>query len=32
MPFNANNRADLSNNHAINSLFPRNAFKNTKEV
>lgn len=30
MHFNANNRADLSNNHVIKSLFPRNAFRNTK--
>lgn len=32
MHFNPNNRADLSNNHAIKSLFPRNAFINTKSV
>lgn len=30
--FNSNNRLDLSNNHAIKSLFPRNAFINTKSI
>lgn len=30
MHFYPNNRADVSNNHAIMSLFPRNAFINTK--
>lgn len=30
MHFKLNNRADLSNNHAIKSLFPINAFINTK--
>lgn len=32
MYFNPNNRDDLSNSHATKSLFPRNAFINTKEV